>query len=145
MAREALLLVIWPVFCVAVTVDEAKTDQEAIQGTWRIVSFIFDGQPRAEDTYKDLRLEIKGDKYLITEGGETASRTFKLDPTKKPKTMDVTYDDGPNKGKTNHAIYALEGDSLTICRHQQPEMESPKEFASKASSERALIKWKRVK
>ena len=145
MARGALLWVILPVSCLCAAADEAKTDQEAVQGKWRIVSFIFNGQPMAEDTYKDLRLEIKGDKYLITEGGATASRTFKLDPTKKPKAMDVTYDDGPNKGKTNHAIYALEGDILTICRHQHPEMERPKDFTAKAGSDRALIKWKRVK
>ncbi len=145
MARGALLWLILPVSCLTAAADEAKTDQVAVQGTWRIVSFVYNGQPRAEHTYKALRLEIKGDKYLITEGGETASRTFKLDPMKKPKTMDITYDDGPNKGKTNHAIYTLERDSLTICRHQQPEMEIPKEFTSKAGSERALIKWKRVK
>ena len=145
MARGALLCVVLPVSCMAAAADGAKADQEAIQGKWVIVSFIFNGLPRTEDTYKDLRLEIKGDKYLITQGGETASRTFKLDPTRKPKAMDVTYDDGPNKGKTNHAIYAVEGDILTICRHQQPAMERPKEFTSEAGSDRALIKWKRVK
>jgi uncharacterized protein (TIGR03067 family) len=110
-----------------------------------VVSFVFDGQSRPADDYKDLRLEFKGDKYLITQGKETASRTLKLDPAKKPKAMDITYDDGPNKGKTNRAIYVLEGDQLTICRHQQPERERPKEFASEPGSERALIKWKRVK
>jgi uncharacterized protein (TIGR03067 family) len=145
MARGALLWVIFPVTCLAAAADEPKADQEAIQGKWVIVSFTVNGQPMAEDTYKDLRLEIKGDKYLITQGGETASRTFKLDPTRKPKAMDVTYDDGPNKGKTNHAIYALEGDILTICRHQQPAMERPKEFTAEAGSGRALIMWKRVK
>ena len=38
-----------------------------------------------------------------------------------------------------------EGDILTICRHQQPEMERPKDFTAKAGSDRALIKWERVK
>src|SRR5262245_40181765 len=145
MARRALLVVVWPLFGVAATADEARTDQEALQGRWVVASFIFDGKPTPEDDYKDLRLEIRGDKYLITQGGATASRTLKLDPTQKPKAMDVTYDDGPNKGKTNHAIYALEGDILTICRHQQPARERPKEFTSEAGSDRALIKWKKVR
>jgi uncharacterized protein (TIGR03067 family) len=147
MARGALLGLMLPALWLAPAAEDATTttDQAAIQGKWRIVSFTFNGQPRAEDTYKNLRLEIKGDKYLITDGGETASRTFSLDPTKKPKAMDVVYDDGPNKGKTCRAIYALEGDILTICRHQQPEMARPKEFAATGGSDRALIKWKRVK
>src|SRR5437867_2281585 len=145
MAPRILLLVIVAVSCTATAADDVKTDQDAMQGKWVVASFTFDGKPRPEDYYKDLRLEIKGDKYLITQGDEIASRTFKLDPAKKPKTMDITYDDGPNKGKTNHAIYALEGDILTICRHQQPGMERPKDFAAEAGSDRALIKWKRVK
>src|SRR5437899_9230044 len=103
MARRALLLVIVAVSCTATAADDVKPDQEAMQGKWVVASFTFNGKPRPEDYYKDLRLEIKGDKYVITQGGETASRTFKLDPAKRPKAMDITYDDGPNKAKTNHA------------------------------------------
>lgn len=145
MARCTLLVVNGLLFGVAATADDAKNEQEAIQGKWVVVSFVFDGKSRSKDDYKDLHLEIKGDKYLITQSGETASRTLKLDPAKKPKAMDITYDDGPNKGNANHAIYVLEGDCLTICRHQQPERERPKEFASESGSERAIIKWKRFK
>src|SRR5262245_65584155 len=87
----------------------------------------------------------KGTSTSLRRAARPASRTFKLDPAKKPKAMDVTYDDGPNKGKTNHAIYALQGDTLTICRHQQPARERPKEFTSEAGSDRALIKWKKVR
>jgi uncharacterized protein (TIGR03067 family) len=125
--------------------DEAKTDREAIQGKWVIASLTVNGQERSADTFKNLRLEIKGDKYIITQDGEAASRTFKLDPTKKPKAIDITYDDGPNKGKTSRAIYAVEGDTLTFCRHEQPEMERPKGFGAEAGSGRVLITWKRVK
>ena len=132
-------------FIDVIAAAEVKAEHEAMQGKWVVVSFIFDGKLKPDDDYKDLRLEIKDDKYLITQGGEAASRTLKLDPSKKPNAMDITYDDGPNKGKTNQAIYVLEGDALTICRHQQPEWGRPKEFASEVGSELALIKWKRVK
>jgi uncharacterized protein (TIGR03067 family) len=145
MARCTLLVVAWLLVGVAATADDTTNDQEAIQGEWVVVSFVFNGKSRPADDYKDLRLAIKGDKYLITQGGETASRTLTLDPATKPKAMDVTYDDGPNKGKTNRAIYVLQGNVLTICRHQQPEMERPQEFTSEAGSDRALMKWKRVK
>src|SRR5262245_10347994 len=99
MARFALLLVVLAAGPGGVAADAIKTDQKALQGKWRIVSFTFNGKKVPADSYKDLRLTIKGNKYLITQDGATASRTFRLDPTKKLKAMDVTYDDGPNKGK----------------------------------------------
>jgi uncharacterized protein (TIGR03067 family) len=145
MASRALLWVILLLCCVAAAADEPKTDQEAIQGKWVVKSLIVNGQPSPADTFKNLRLEIKGDKYLITHDGETASRTFKLDPTKAPKAIDITYDDGPNKGKTGHAIYVIEVDTIKICRYEQPEMERPKGFSAEAGSGRVLITWKRVK
>jgi RNA polymerase sigma-70 factor (ECF subfamily) len=145
MTRCVLLFVGLSAWSAAVTGGEVKADREVMQGQWVIASFIFNGEERPRDTFKDLGLEIKGDKYLIKQGGETALRTFRLDPAKTPKAMDITYDDGPNKGKTNHAIYILEGDVLTICRHQLPEKDRPQEFTAKAGSGRSLIKWKRIK
>jgi uncharacterized protein (TIGR03067 family) len=80
-------LAAWPV---AAAADEAKTDQDAMKGKWVIASLTVDGQQRSANTYKNLRLEIKRNKYLITQDGERASRTFKLDPTQKPKAIDIT-------------------------------------------------------
>jgi uncharacterized protein (TIGR03067 family) len=122
---------------------DAKEDIKAMQGKWRVMSLTSNGEEQPAEELQDLRLEIKGNKYLITYRGEPASRTFKLYPTKKPKAMDITYDDGPNKGKTGRTIYELDGDTLRICRHTQPEMERPKEFRAESGSNRTLIVWKR--
>jgi uncharacterized protein (TIGR03067 family) len=137
------LLVISAVSLLATGGNGAKEDLEAMQGKWRVMSLTTNGEEQPAEELKDLRLEIKGNKYLITYRGETVSRTFKLQPTKKPKAMDITYDDGPNKGKTGHTIYELDGDTLRICRHTQPEMERPKEFRAESGSNRTLIVWKR--
>ena len=145
MTKYTLLTVILAVLPAGAAADEAKADQDAMQGKWVIASFTRDGQQQPKDTYQNLELLIKGDKYIVTQDGEAASRTFKLDPLKNPKAMDVTYDAGPNKGKTNRAIYAIEGDTLKICRQVHPELERPKEFSADAGSARALITWKRVK
>ncbi len=32
-----------------------------------------------------------------------------------PQTMDIVGRDGPNAGRTMHAIYELNGDHLTVC------------------------------
>jgi hypothetical protein len=39
---------------------------------------------------------------------------MKLDPTKTPKTVNVTIGQGPQKGDTYLGIYSLEGDTLRI-------------------------------
>jgi uncharacterized protein (TIGR03067 family) len=145
MTKRAVLFVVWAAWSVAAVADEAKTDRETIQGKWAIASLTVNGEVRSADTFKDLRLEIKGDKYIITQEGEAAFRTFKLDPTRKPKAIDITYGDGPNKGKTGRAIYSVEPDTLRICRDEQPERERPKEFRAERGSGRVLVTWKRVK
>jgi len=145
MNRPALALTVLIVSAIAVPAGDGKADLDALQGQWVITSFVFDGAKRPEDYYKTLRLEIKGDQYIITVDGETALRTIKLDATKAPKWIDVTYADGPNKGKTTRCIYTLDGDTFQVCRHQQPAMERPAEFRSEAGSQRAFITWKRVK
>ena len=80
-----------------------------------------------------LPVEIAGRNRMMR---YMAIQDLKLDPAKKPREMDITYDDGPNKGKTHHAIYALEGDTLTICRHQQPGRERPNSRARAGSQAR---------
>src|SRR5262245_60693185 len=62
MARCTLLAVIGLLFGDAAAADDAKNDQDAIQGRWVVESIVFDGKPTPEDDYKHLRLEIKGDK-----------------------------------------------------------------------------------
>lgn len=39
----------------------------------------------------------------------------KLDPSAKPKAMDITGTESPNKGEKIPAIFALGGDRLKVC------------------------------
>ena len=71
--------------------------------------------------------------------------THKIGPSKKPKTLDMTITDGPQKGMTYHAIYKLEGDKLTICRHVEPCKDRPTELVTKPNSGLMIVVWKRAK
>jgi len=55
------------------------------------------------------------------DGKEVAHQAhFKLDPSRKPKEIDVTELDGELKGKTTECLYELDGDTLRLC-HQGPQ------------------------
>jgi len=69
---------------------------------------------------------------------------FKIDPIKKPKTIDYTVTDGPEKGKTVLGIYELDGDTVKFC-FSAPDKERPSEFTAKEGSGRTLSLWKRNK
>lgn len=56
--------------------------------------------------------------YLIWKGGIHYERgfTYKIESDKSPGSIDmIVLDEGPNKGKLVHGIYAVKGDELTIC------------------------------
>ena len=110
-----------------------------------MTALLVNGAKAPEERFKDIVLEIRDEKYLITQDGKTASRRLRLDPAKKPKAIDITYDDGPNKGKTNRGVYRIDGDTLTICRHEQPDMPRPGDFNAPAGSGRALVVFQRIK
>jgi uncharacterized protein (TIGR03067 family) len=87
---------------------------------------------------------VKNEKYTFEIGDMTETGTLKLDPSKTPATLDIKIADGPDKGKTQLAIYKLDGDTFTLC-FARPEQDRPKEFTAKAGSEHAVFVFKRQK
>jgi uncharacterized protein (TIGR03067 family) len=140
---KALCLVI-----VALTAaDSAKHDTtnrnaENLKGTWMWVSAIADGKPKTDDDLKAGRVAMvfDGASADVTVGGNTTQRsTYRIDPTKTPKEIDLTIKD---YGETCQGIYVLDGDYLRLC-YTQPGMDRPTEFVAKRGN--ALIVLKRKK
>lgn len=77
--------------------------------------------------------------------GEKNVNTIKLDPTVKPKTIDNTFPDGPQKGQLYRGIYKLEGDTLTLCVNNENGGPRPKEFLSKPDSTIGIVVLKKQK
>jgi uncharacterized protein (TIGR03067 family) len=125
--------------------DDAKKDQDKLQGEWVLASATRDGMEAPEEFIKSLKRSVKGDEYTVTRDGETILKgKFKLDPTKKPKTIDVTAKDQNGNEMSIAGIYEIEGDSFKLC-YSGPGMERPKTFASEAGSGISLAVWKRAK
>ena len=97
-----------------------------------------------DEIVKSVKLVIKDDKYTVTVGKQTDRGTVKLDTSAKPKTMDITGSEGPNKGKTILAIYERDGDTLRVC-YDLSGKARPTEFKTKDGTQLFLVTYKREK
>jgi uncharacterized protein (TIGR03067 family) len=95
--------------------DAAKKDLDRLQGVWQVVSMEIDGKVAPADEFKGLNLTFKGNKASQLINGKNEEASIKLDPSKKPKAIDMTPLIGPDKGMTIVGIYSIEGDNLRIC------------------------------
>src|SRR5262245_6910596 len=80
-------------------------DGDAIQGTWLPSAAELGGKTFPDEVRKTIKLVVKDEKYTVTVGKQVDQGTVKVNPAAKPKALDVTGTDGPNKGKTIQAIY----------------------------------------
>ena len=125
--------------------DGVKKELKKLQGTWATVSIEAAGEKVTDkDKIKARKLTIKGDKYTLKVGDEMVQGTIEINPTRKPKRIDVKPNTGSNKGKTSLGIYELKGDNLKICLGP-PGKERPTEFATQAEAAQQLVVYKREK
>ncbi len=123
--------------------NQAKKDQDRMQGAWVLVALEVNGKLVPPDKLKDTLLEIKGDKYITKVKGKSFETTFTLDPGKKPMAIDMMFVEGDKKDKVLKGIYLLEGDMLKICRGLQAEQDRPAQFATWPDTNVFLVTWKR--
>lgn len=121
--------------------DAKKTE---LEGAWELTAFEKDGA--AVKIQPDTRLVVTGDKFAITVGDKLiAGGTAVLDTGKRPKAIDGTYTDGPDKGKAFKGIYQLDGDTLTFHRAGAPDRPRPTGFKSTAEAGGMVSVYKRAK
>jgi uncharacterized protein (TIGR03067 family) len=126
--------------------DTAKKDLDTLQGTWKIESLTFEGTDAPADLVKSTSLIIKDDKYTISSNGkELETGTVKLDPSKKPKTIEFDIASGNDKGKTQLGIYELKDDTFKFCMARPGQKERPTELASTKKNQSILTVTKRAK
>lgn len=141
-ARFGIVVVLVMAFGVHLPAEE-KSDQDKVQGKWKIDSGTRGGNPLPDEVTKSAVIVFDGNKMkmTVTRDGQEQNRemTFKLDQAAKPKAIDVEI-----SGKPGLGIYTLEGDTLKICHGEEGDAR-PTEFASKEGSKVTLIVLKRTK
>ncbi|GIW88349.1 MAG: hypothetical protein KatS3mg108_2673 [Isosphaeraceae bacterium] len=109
------------------------------QGTWHVVSFIYNGTEADPEIMASIRRIVEDDRVLWTRDGKRFAATrLELDPTTSPPTLKLIPEGGRNRGQTVHGIYRLDGDRLTLCT-SDPGEPPPSAFSAPAGSRRTLV------
>jgi uncharacterized protein (TIGR03067 family) len=150
MIRVALIALVVSAATAAHGADPADDETKKLQGEWRAVEVKGKKVDKDDAEVKNLRLVIEGNGITLadpTGGGRERKKTFKLDPAKSPKEIDITSLDGQEKDQTAACIYKLDKDWLTICMPYFTKDLSvrPKEFKAGADDGMLLINLERVK
>jgi uncharacterized protein (TIGR03067 family) len=127
--------------------DKADIEKELkkFQGTWTFESVEAGGKEQPAAEFKRMTLIFEGDKHTVKKGDEVIQvGTQKLDPSKSPKTIDVTMTEGPSKGTVMLGIYEIRGDTLKVCFDPEGK-KRPTEFKSAAGSQTFVAVHNRVK
>jgi uncharacterized protein (TIGR03067 family) len=138
-----LILGTWLLPAVAQTAEDAK---KKLQGTWTATQAERDG--KVADDVVGHRLSLTGNRFQIEaqDGKRLYAGTVRVDPSAKPATVDFEHTEGALNGKAWKGIYALDGDTLTVCDNA-PNLSKgrPAAFEAKSGSEYVLITFKRAK
>jgi uncharacterized protein (TIGR03067 family) len=127
--------------------DKADLEKELkkFQGAWTIESSETGGMAIPADQLKGFIVTYEGDQHTLKHGGKVFQvGTQKLDPSKSPKTIDVTMTEGPSKGAVMLGIYEIDGDTLKACFDPEGK-KRPTEFKSTPGSQNFVNVHKRVK
>ena len=122
--------------------DDTMKDKESLKGTWIVQSSERDGQ--ADESIKDDTVTFDGDSASVMTKDKEQKATFKLDASKKPKTIDFTPSEESEKDKVVLGIYSLDKDELKVC-FTKAGGERPTEFSAKEGTGHHLIILKRKK
>ena len=130
----------------AQTSAAARKDRAALQGEWEIVSASRDGQAAPAQAIRNSRRSAHGDTTIVMVGGQMVLRaTFRLDPSKKPKTIDYRVLGGnPPAGSLQLGIYDFMGDMLRFC-FAPPGAPRPTEMTTHTGDLRTCSVWRRAK
>ncbi len=98
--------------------DAIAEEMKKLQGTWKQIAYERDGMTEPPDEQGwEPRTTFAGDTFVVTlaDGSVPIKGTYRLDPTRSPKTVDWMDSIGEDAGKTLLAIYSLEEDRLVFC------------------------------
>ena len=143
--KGSVLLVLAASVLLAAEGNENIQEGKKLQGSWNATSVVRNRNELPAEQLKDLQLVFRDGRFAFKKGDKMLDEgTFRLDPAKAPRTIDLVTTDADGKEKTTLAIYELTDDTLRICGAQSGEGR-PDEFAANDGSGHTLSTFERVK
>ena len=86
----------------AVAADPTTGDVDRLLGSWRLTCIARGGEPLVGEGVPTLGmlLVVEGYRFHWTGGGEVPAGTFRIEPERRPRAIDIVPDAGPNRGQT---------------------------------------------
>ena len=93
--------------------DAVKAEKGRLKGTWVVQSFDDGEEPVGK--VKGATVRFDGDKVFMTlPGAKEQEGTYAIEPSKKPKQIDLTSAPPGEEKMTARGVYELDGDALKI-------------------------------
>jgi uncharacterized protein (TIGR03067 family) len=121
----------------AVKQDAARRDLERLQGGWAF-----------HHGKREAHLLFAGEHFTIRfKNGDIYVGTYAVDPTARPRAMDLAIREGPERfrGKTILAIYEFDGEHLLWCPAPPERGERLRAFPAADDLDHLLIIFRREK
>jgi RNA polymerase sigma factor (sigma-70 family) len=121
--------------------NAATADQKTLQGTWTVVAVTENGRdvPEAEVKNRNSQFVFVGNKVTIPIRDGMREFAYKLDPTQKPRHIDLVFE-----GVTSKGLYVLDAGTLKICVAKDGD-ERPADLAAPRDSNRVLVELKKTR
>ncbi len=124
--------------------EPARDDHDRLQGTWTGILLERDGRVvyEGEEAGK-ARVSFLGNSVTFEDTDATLVGTFRLDPTRAPKTFDLTVAEEGKPVTYPAGVYQLNDDTFRLC-FGFPATERPSEFDTYPGSGRTLFVYRRA-
>ncbi len=113
-----------------VSIASAQNPSDAIKGIWAAESTSFNGVKIPNDPTAGAHLTAyDGSQFVVRKGLTIVEEgSYTVDPSKKPKAIDLTITKGPDAGMRQLGIYEVTGDTLRVCLAEPGSTKRPKSF-----------------
>jgi uncharacterized protein (TIGR03067 family) len=119
-------------------------DLAALQGRWKVAYLEVAGSLVPTPAFANAGVTVSGDMFESTGMGAVYRGRLKLAQEGTRKVFSLAFEEGPEKGNANHALYELDGDTWTLCIDMKGGP-APVGLVSTAANGYALEKLTRVR
>lgn len=124
--------------------DPHLKEKRALLGSWLVVYSEQAGENVNSMDLDGLDLIFEEGVIMRRELGSLQKTfSYQIDPTQRPRAIDLTILSGPKQGRTDRGIYEIEGKVLRICIQEDKDGPRPTKFVSPKGSTLSLVELRR--